>query len=413
MRSMLLLLLLLAIQRQTSAQTARLTGDNPGVQVTAATRLDWMSALANQSPSEVPAGWLSGYDSQQQTYELSVPPAVAARKQLSLIVFIPPSARSNISRHWGTVCRKRGVLLAGVHAAGNSVDMPGRVRIVMDVLDDIRRRFPVDPDRTYLAGFSGGGRVACSIAFALPEYFGGVIPVCAGGSLRPESWLRQRVIERLSIAQLTGEKDFNRGECERLHQTEMDEIGVRCRTWVTPGLGHGIPDGNVLQAALGWLEEGLADRRRVSAEWPASSQAAALTREERAAALLAEGRLRLKTEQLFYSGLMQIKGVHVRWNDLPQAKMARQILIAAQTDSGLSWEQQDIAEQRRFLIARARAVDAYASGPLPGQYAQQKSSMLKTAVQLWEQVVQDGQDASALAEAARRLPVLRKILRSE
>src|SRR6266699_649079 len=47
-----------------------------------------------------------------------------------------------------------------------------RVRIVLDVLDQVRRDYRVDPDRTYLSGFSGGGRVACTIAFALPEYFG-------------------------------------------------------------------------------------------------------------------------------------------------------------------------------------------------------------------------------------------------
>ena len=41
-------------------------------------------------------------------------------------------------------------------------------------------------------GFSGGGRVACNIAFSLPEYFGGVIPIGSAGELRPENWLRKR-----------------------------------------------------------------------------------------------------------------------------------------------------------------------------------------------------------------------------
>jgi len=53
-----------------------------------------------------------------------------------------------------------------------------RTRIVLDMLDDVRRHQRIDADQTYITGFSGGGRMACAIGFALPEYFGGVAPVC-------------------------------------------------------------------------------------------------------------------------------------------------------------------------------------------------------------------------------------------
>ena len=406
---LLILSLLLLPAASLHAQQRSLTGHTPSVAVTDETRLDWMFALANQSPAKVPKDWLNGYDSTKQTYELFVPPKISPRNLAPLILFVPPSNRSNIVRVWQDACTKHSVILAGVHEAGNGVDMPTRVRIVMDVLDDVRRRFNVDPDQTYISGFSGGGRVACSIAFALPEYFGGVIPVCAGGSLRQEPWLRQRVVDRLSIAQLTGESDFNRGECERLHQTEMDEIGVRCKTWVTPGLGHGVPNSKVLDEALTWLEQDVAARKKLAKDWPASSLAESLSREDWAAALLAEGQKRARNPQQLYSGLMQMKGLYARWNDLPQAKTALQILTEAQ-NGDLSWEKEDIAEQRRFLIARARAVDAYASGPLPKQYQNQKPNMLAAAAQLWEQVIQDGQDKKAVAEGEKRIPALKEML---
>lgn len=406
---LLVLSLLLLPASSVLAQQQSLTGHTPSVSVQEETRLDWMFALANQSPVKVPADWLNGYDSKNQTYELFVPTKISPRNLVPLIIFVPPSNRSNIVRVWKDAATKHSVILAGVHEAGNGVDMPMRVRIVMDVLDDVRRRFNVDPDRTYLSGFSGGGRVACSIAFALPEYFGGVIPVCAGGNLRQEPWLRQRVIDRLSIAQLTGESDFNRGECERLHQTEMDEIGVRCRTWVTPKLGHGVPGSAVLDEALTWLKEDVAVRKKFARDWPASSLAKPLSREEWAAALLAEGQKRTKNPKQLYSGLMQIKGVYTRWNDLPEAKTALKILTEAQ-NGDLSWEKEDIAEQRRFLIARARAVDAYASGPLPKQYQNQKPNMLAAAVELWEQVLKDSQDKKAVADAEKRIPVLKEML---
>ena len=280
----------------------------------------------------------------------------------------------------------------------------------MDVLDDLRRRYNVDPDRTYIGGFSGGGRVACSIAFALPEYFGGVLPVCAGGGLREESSLRKRVIDPLSVAQLTGETDFNRGECERLHQTELSGVGVRCRTWVAPKTGHAIPNADFFAEAIEWLEAALPARRKLARRWPASSLKNAVSREDWAALLMKEGQKRMKRRDTFHSGLMQIKSVHVRWNDLPSAKQALVILSKAEQNPDQSWQADDVAEQRTFLIARARAVDAYGSGPLPKQYERQRESMLNAAVQLWGLVLQDAQDKPAVAEAKRRIPQLEALL---
>lgn len=379
--------------------------------VSAETRLDWVYPLANQSPAEPPADLLDAFNSTEQKYELYVPEQYSAADSWPVVLFVSSGNRGTGFQQWQQVCRRERIIFASPHAAGNNTPMPQRIRIVMDVLDDLRRRYNIDPDRTYIGGFSGGGRVACSIAFALPEYFGGVLPVCAGGELRQESSLRQRVIDRLSVAQLTGESDFNRGECERLHQTELSGVGVRCRTWVAPELGHGIPNASVFADAFEWLEAGLPERRRLAKRWPASSLKDATSREEWARQLLDEGQRRLKRPDTSFSGLMQIKSVYIRWNDLPTAKQALDILTRAEQDPNQSWEAADVAEQRRFLIARAQAVDAYGSGPLPKQYLPQKESILKAAIQLWGQVLQDGQDKAAVAEAKRRIPQLEALLK--
>ncbi len=73
------------------------------------------------------------------------------------------------------------------------------------------------------------------------------------------------------------------------------------------------------------------------------------------------------------------------------------------------WEAEDIAEQRRFLIAQARALDAYACGPLPAQYAKERPEAAKKALELWQQVAADGPDTPAGKEAQKRIPVLQKI----
>jgi pimeloyl-ACP methyl ester carboxylesterase len=390
-----------------SAQQARTE------RVSAETGLDWVFAMANQSPAEPPAEWLEGYTSTEQSYSLYVPQRYQKRKSWPLVIFISPGNGPTGFAQWKEACQKNAILFASPSGAGNNVPAPRRIHIIADVLDDIRRKYNVDTDRTYIGGHSGGGRIACSIAFALPEYFGGVIPVCAGGELRSESWLRQRVIDRLSIAQLTGETDFNRGEVNRMHQTRHASVGVRCKTWVVDGLGHSIPNSNVFTEAFAWLEDDLPRRRKLAKDWPASRISDTPTRSEWAARLTREAESRLKQKELVYSGLMQLKGIHARWNDLPQAKAALRTLTEYDSRPERPWDVDDIAEQRRFLIARARGVDAYASGEIPRQYQNQREAMLQAAINLWAQVFQDGQDKVAVAEARERIPKLKALLDGE
>jgi pimeloyl-ACP methyl ester carboxylesterase len=408
-RSFFTALLILSAAVSFAADPPR-PGYQPSVKVSAETRLDWVFAVANQSPKQPPKAWLEGYDSTGQTYELFVPKGFDARKPQAVILFISPGERPMGYSVWQQACQELGVILAGPHGAGNDCPMQRRVRIVMDVLDDLRRKFNLDPDRTYLAGFSGGGRVACGISFALPEYFGGVIPICAGGELREEPWLRQRVIDRLSVALLTGENDFNRGEVERWRQPMLAEVGVRARAWTYPKLGHAVPGGKSLVEVFRWLEEGLPARRALAKKHPASRMTETVSREDWAAALLAEGKGRLKETKSVYSGLMQLKGLHDRWPDVPAAREARTILEEYEGRTERPWEADDIAEQRRFLIAQARSLDGYASGPMPKQYQAQQGEMLRAAIDLWKQVIADGQDRKAVDQGRERIPKLETLL---
>ncbi|MDA1014302.1 MAG: hypothetical protein O3A00_07590 [Planctomycetota bacterium] len=390
-------------------------GYDSNVAVTAATRLDWVFALANQSPKETPAGWLTNYDSTAQTYELFVPPKYDKRQTWPLILFISPSQKSTAFRNWQQVCQREAVLFAGPHQAGNNTDMRQRVRIVLDVLDDVRRKYRIDPDRTYIGGFSGGGRVACSIGFSLTELFGGVIPVCAAGDLRPESWLRHRAIDRLSVAHITGDSDFNQAEVERFRAPILSAVGVRSKVWVVPGMGHSVPTGAKLAPLYAWLEAGLAERRKLAKAHPAIRFAddAAPNRDEFSASLLKEGKQRLQDVKSQYSGLMLVKGVWKRWPDTVAGKEALGLLQDYDSRTIRPWDQEDIAEQRLFLEAQARGLDAYASGKLPQQYVTQRSRMAEAAISLWKAVLSDGQDKSAVAEAKKRIPELEKLVKAD
>ena len=388
------------------------TGYQPAVKVSAATRLDWVFAVANQSPKTPPANLLKDYSSKAQSYELYVPKSEAPPAGWPVVLFISPGNKAAGWSHWKSLCEKHGVIFSSVHGAGNSTPMPRRVRIVMDVFDDVCRRYKTDADRTYLSGFSGGARIACGIAFAFPEYFGGFVSICAASDLRNESWLRQRVIDRLSVALVTGEEDFNRGEVERFRGPMLAEVGVRSRVWVVPEMGHSIPNAEALEPVFGWLEAAVDKRQALAKQYPVSRIAgnSALSREEWAQALFSEAKTRMQKPETFFSGLMQMKGVMVRWRDLAIAGEARKILTSFDRRKERPWEKDDLAEQRRFLIARARGISAYVRGTLPKQYEAQRSGMAQAAIQLWSVVIRVGKDEKAVAEGRLQIETLQKLV---
>ena len=394
-----------------TAHGAAADGYQSKVTVAAPTRLDWTFALASQSLPDPPADWLKDYDSTKQQYELYVPPKHDPKKALPMILFVSPGADPMGWKAFEAVCKDQGFLFAGPRDAGNDCPPKRRVRAVLDVLDDVRRNYPTNADRTYIAGFSGGGRIACAVAFALPDCFGSVMPICASGDLRDEPWLRQRVIDRLSVALMTGDNDFNRGEVERLRGPFLKEVGVRSRVWRQAGLGHGIPGEKQLSEAVKWLDEGAEGRHKLAKQYPAMRLAgdAASSREDAAKALLAEGKKRLETKETVYRGLMLLQGCMNRWPDLPAADEAKKVLLDYDARKDHPWEADDIAEQRRFLIAQARSLDSYASGDFPAQYAEERPTAAKQAAELWQKVLDDGADADACREAKKRIPALEKI----
>ncbi len=388
-------------------------GYHRDVQVTAATRLDWVYAVANQSPASIPDGWLANYESTEQNFELYVPRTYNKRRAWPVVIFVSPSDKAMGFRHWRKACEELGIIFAGPHGAGNNCDTRERIRIVLDVLDEVRRNYHTDVDRTYISGFSGGGRIACAIGFSLPAHFGGVVPVCAAGDLRQESWLRHRVIDRLSVAHVTGETDFNRAEVERFRGPILADVGVRTRTWVVSKLGHAMPAGDQLLEVARYLDSAVRERKTLARKYAATSIPGdqAPSRQQRAKQLFAEAKLRLEKKETVYSGLMLAKGVMVRWPDLPEAAEAKAILLKHDGDADAQWQNQDVAEQRKFLIARARGLTGYASGPLPRNYAAQRGNMAQAALGLWQQVIADGQDEAAVAEGRRQIPELRQILK--
>jgi hypothetical protein len=332
-------------------------GFQPEVRVRAATRLDWEFAARAFPPAEARVS--PAYDSRVQRYQLFVPPGYKAERTWPLVVFVSPGDDPLGWRYWRKVCEDHDVLFCAAYGAGNNWPAGRRARLVLDVLDDVRRRYRIDPERTYLAGFSGGARLACALAFALPEQFGGVLAV--GGVAAPPrlAHQRHRVRERLSLALVAGAGDFNRRQLEDYAAPLFADLGVRSKLWVVPKLGHALPPADVLASAYAWLEADLKRRRADALARPAlaASPEAAPPRSARAERALELAEAELRRPEATHRAVALMEAIAVRWELTEAADKARKRLAELRADPRVRKRlaEQAGAEERAGLAAEARA----------------------------------------------------------
>jgi pimeloyl-ACP methyl ester carboxylesterase len=341
-------------------RAAEETGFQAEVRVQLETRLDWKFVAAGfgRDAAKLPAD----YDSSQQRYQLYVPKHYDTSKPWPLVLFVSPGDDPLGWRFWQKPCEDGEMFFCAAYGAGNNTPPGRRVRIVLDVLDDVRRHYKIDPDQTYVAGFSGGGRIACTIAFALPEHFGGVIPVCGTNPLNALDYLRLRVRDRLSVAFVTGATDFNRRENEEFMAPLFADLGIRSKLWVVPKLGHAVPGPAELKEVHAWLADDLERRRADAKAYPGlAASDDALTDLRRATRLLETAEAELKQPERTYRGVALLQGIVARWGKTEPGDKARQRLREVQEDARLLklLGEQGGAEEQRTLTAQARALERY------------------------------------------------------
>jgi hypothetical protein len=370
------------------------TGFQDKVQIAAPTRLDWKFAASAFGPDAAKAP--ADYDSRQQHYQLFVPRDYDDKKSWPLVAFISPGDDPLGWRPWQKACEKAGALFCAPYGAGNNCPAGQRVRIVLDMLDDVRRHYRIDPDQTYLSGFSGGGRMACTIAFALPEYFGGVAPLCGTNPLSRLDDLRHRVYDRLSVAFVTGENDFNRKESEALMAPLLAELGIRSKLWVVPKMSHALPPGDVLANVYAWLADDLKRRREDARAHPglAVEPGEVLTPEKAAARHVEEAEADLKTAGRVWRGVALLRGVVERWPDTDGGDKARQLLKDVPRDEAKARAIQEEGgkDESDYLTAQAKALERFGDG--------------RRALKAWDVLAKAQPEAPAgkkAAEEARRL----------
>ena len=132
----------------------------------------------------------------------------------ALLVFIPPWPRAEVPRQWIPALNRHNMILVTAANSGNEAPTTDRREpLALLALHNIMAQYPVDPQRVYIGGFSGGARIALRLALGYPDVFHGAL-LNAGSDLigttdvpLPPADLFQRFQESSRLVYLTGERD--------------------------------------------------------------------------------------------------------------------------------------------------------------------------------------------------------------
>jgi tetratricopeptide (TPR) repeat protein len=193
----------------------------------------------------------------EESFEVYVPDGYGPATPHGLLVWISPGSFGGSERpDVQAVFDELRVIFVGANDSGNQRPRWHRFALALEAAFHMQRLYNIDPRRVYVAGYSGGGRVASSLTMLYPEMFQGVaaffgcnfyrnIPVperpgahwpAAFRKPRRDS-LKQIKRERRFVL-LTGERDFNRQQSRATYEAMLEE-GFQHATYLEiPGADH-------------------------------------------------------------------------------------------------------------------------------------------------------------------------------
>lgn len=214
------------------------------------------------------------YELADESFHLYVPAVEAPPDGWGLVVWIAPIEWGGFQREGlAEVLDRHRLIWVGANRSGNARSVRDRWRLALDAAAGATELFTVNPRRVYVAGYSGGGRIASHLGSAFPELFRGTLCWFGADHFHPvpvpdrpgASWpppVSEPPGEILNEARrdgrfllVTGERDFNRAQtvavAEHLREDGFDDVELM----VIPDADHYIGlDPEWLERALTALD---------------------------------------------------------------------------------------------------------------------------------------------------------------
>lgn len=199
------------------------------------------------------------YDLASESFEVFVPDNYSPEKPAGLLVWISPANSGGLGRPGNLkVLAEENLIWIGANNSGNDRWHWYRTGLALDAANNMQKLYNIDPERIYIAGYSGGGRVASSLALLYPEVFSGGayffgcnyfrqvdVPDKPGaywrpGFPRPPKSVLAPLKKQHRFVLITGEHDFNRDETAAYFEEYKRDRFENVTYLEIPGADHGF-----------------------------------------------------------------------------------------------------------------------------------------------------------------------------
>ena len=232
-------------------------------------------------------------------------PAQHPEPGFGLLVFIPPWQDARLPPGWASVLDHYGVIFVSAARSGNDESVRGRREpLALLAADNLLLEYPIDPQQVYVAGFSGGARVALRLALGYPDLFRAAIlnagsdPLGGQDLPLPPRALFDTFQQSTHLIYLTGEHDTDHANADRVSLQSMHHWCVfNTDIEGEPRAGHEVAGAVALARALGTLHDWRPRDAQKLAACRTALEAELETELQKAQALLARGQ-RAEAEKL-------------------------------------------------------------------------------------------------------------------
>jgi hypothetical protein len=219
-------------------------------------------------------------------FDLSLEPALIhvpanydGSTPFGLIVFLPGDGSFTAApRGWEEVLEERKLLFVSPQKAYNSRHSDQRCGLAVVCALKMGEQYKIDPRRVYVAGYSGGGRMASRLGYYHPDLFSGTIQSCGSDFHRPVLAVKTVPLERdrrspygllnaspgeIKVARrkvrfviITGPGDFRYGHLWDIYDGGFIQDGFQARLIDDPWMDHVTCGPHALRQALDFIEQG-------------------------------------------------------------------------------------------------------------------------------------------------------------
>ncbi len=194
-------------------------------------------------------------------------PAQRPARGYGLLVFVAPTRDLALPMAWRRVLAERGVILAAPRNAGNGSHGIGRrIPLALLAYEHVRARYPLDETRVYVGGFSGGSRIALTVALGYADVFRGAFLVAGSaeiggrGPTPPPAPIMELAQARTRLVFVTGQRDRGALDRDRFSERALREYCItHMSEFVQRSRGHQLPAGKGLADGLRFLDAPAAD----------------------------------------------------------------------------------------------------------------------------------------------------------